>query len=79
MKPEHGISPDGSWECWTLDEVLHREDGPAYIRYENGEVVEEQWFFNGKQLSKRDFVSLGMINQMQAWSLFEPHELMELK
>lgn len=40
-----------------LDEWLnsegqrHREDGPAYIWYNNGKITKEIWYLNGKKTS----------------------------
>ena len=47
MQPEHIVAEDGSWERWILDGKLHREDGPAYIRYEdNATTIKEWWIEN---------------------------------
>ena len=35
---------------WCQDGKLHREDGPAVVRYNNnGEVRMEHWYKNGKR------------------------------
>jgi cold shock CspA family protein len=66
--------PDGS-KGWFVNGQAHREDGPAIIRM-NGDKV---WFLSGKKLSKKDFDSIEMVKQFQAYSLFTPKELAELK
>ena len=54
MQSEYAIVEDRSWEEWEIDGVLHREDGPAYIRYENGVIVREEWYLDGELLAKED-------------------------
>ena len=46
---------------WTNDDdVLHREDGPAYIAYdENGNVEEERWYLNGIHTRKDGPAGIG--------------------
>ena len=66
-------------EMWQLNDYFHCENGPAWIVYEGDWVICKQWFIDGKRLCKEDFTSLEMVNQMQAWELFEPHELMEME
>ena len=62
-------------EYWYVNNFLHRKDGPAWIKYRNGKIVIQEWWVNNRRFSKKDFGSLEMINEMQAWELFEPHEL----
>ena len=54
MQSEYAIVEDRSWEEWEIDGVLHRVDGPAYIRYENGVIVREEWYLDGELLAKED-------------------------
>ena len=56
MKPKHVhvVDSDGSYDKWVVHGIYHREDGPAYIRYDkNGEIVEKRWFWNSK-LNRED-------------------------
>jgi hypothetical protein len=41
------VSDDGSTEEWYLDDVLHREDGPA-VTYIHSFYIESFWFNKGK-------------------------------
>ena len=133
MQPERKVTENGTLEQWFLGDKLHREDGPAYIRYRDGKVVSERWFIdnkrhrlndpaviiyedgkiiaeqwwvtnflhrengpaiisyvnsphikkiwylNGRELFKRDFTSIEMIDRMKAYSLFNPIEIARLK
>ena len=47
MQPKHIVAEDGSWEKWVFNGNLQREDGPAFIKYEGGVVIEEIWSLNG--------------------------------
>lgn len=42
------------WQkSWGNGEIVHREDGPAIIRYnENGKVEEEEWYLNDKSFRR---------------------------
>jgi len=60
---------------WYKDGKRHREDGPAII-WANGS---KEWYINGKRLKKEDFTSIEMVQQMNAWELFTPKELLEMK
>ena len=43
-------------EYYTLNGKLHREDGPAYIRYyKNGNISNERYCINDKYLTKQEF------------------------
>ena len=57
MQSEHRVAKNGSWEKWVIKGSrkvrLHREDGPAFIGYKNGEIVKKEWWINGK-LSRKD-------------------------
>ena len=44
MQPEHTVAKDGSWEKWTLNGMLYRKDGPAYIRYRGDHSFYEEWY-----------------------------------
>lgn len=49
--PKRIYYPDGDLhsEKWHLNNKLHREDGPAYIRYNpSGKIDYEEWHLNGK-------------------------------
>lgn len=54
MEPVHHVEyrADGVtvWcEEWCLNGLLHREDGPAYLRYwGNGSVRYEMWYLDGR-------------------------------
>lgn len=48
MQPKHAVAPDGSYELWEVNGDLHREDGPAWISYQNGKIIEKGWWFKGK-------------------------------
>lgn len=43
-QPELKVSPDGT-KRWWLNHVLHREDGPAYEKFDGSTA----WFLNGKR------------------------------
>ena len=50
MQSEHVIkhynSPD-SLEYWIVKGKFHREDGPAYIKYDKGLAYDIRWYING--------------------------------
>ena len=61
---------------YFLDGRYHRIDGHAYEGIRNN----KQWWLNGKQLDKDWFLeNPDKINEMKAWELFEPEELVRLK
>jgi len=35
-------------EVWTKDGIIHRVDGPAIVKYENGTIFGEEWITDGK-------------------------------
>jgi hypothetical protein len=68
------IYPNGEKQWWQHD-YRHRDGGPAIV-FGNGNRL---WFFNGQQLSKRNFTSIEMIKRMKAYGLFTPKELIRMK
>ena len=51
-QPEYTYYPDGQVQTkwWYLDGLLHREDGPAWIRYyPDGQVKQEGWWLDGQR------------------------------
>jgi len=44
------------YESYFLNDLYHREDGPAYTIYSpSGEIIRETYFLHGKPLTKKDF------------------------
>jgi hypothetical protein len=42
-------------EEWYYLGLLHREDGPAIVRYnEHGEVVATYWFIDGREVPRKE-------------------------
>lgn len=67
---------DGNTKQWWLNGKLHREDGHAY---ENDDGL-KAWWLNGTRLDKAFFFSNPeKINEMKAWELFKPEEIVRLK
>ena len=65
---------------WYSFGAFHREDGPAIISYnKDGSIFEKNWYLDGKILSKYHFTSLSKVNQMRAWELFNPSELVNIR
>ena len=62
-------------KIWYLNGERHREDGPAYEGIRNN----KEWWLNGEQLDFEWFLkNPNRINEMQAWELLEPEELVRL-
>jgi len=59
---------------WRIDGKLHREDGPAIIK-SNGY---KKWYLYGNEIRKKNFTA-EMVARMDAYDLFSPKELFELK
>ena len=61
----------------------HREDGPAFepdIKHIHLHTGSNSWFLYGKQLDKEWFLkNPEKINEMKAYELFEPEELVRMK
>jgi hypothetical protein len=55
--------PSGTKE-WYLDDIRHRDDGPAYETSEG----EKRWFLNG-QIHREDGPAIEMVNGYKAWWL----------
>lgn len=51
MKNGKHVKSDGTIE-WYKDDLLHREDGPAYQNYE---MRIKAWFLNGVQHNQEEF------------------------
>ena len=64
-------------ELWYDNGLWHREDGPAYVSYDECRIIEE-WYTNGVQLTVENFTCLEIVTRMKAWSLFKPHEIIEM-
>ena len=61
---------------YFFNNKYHREDGPAFAPSSNN----KQWYLKGKRLDKDWFIqNPDKINEMKAWELFEPEELVSLK
>jgi hypothetical protein len=60
---------------WYLDDKLHREDGPAVISPDHG----RGWYVKGRFLDKHDFETIEMVKHFQAYRLFTPKELAQMK
>lgn len=66
---------------WLLNGERHNPDGPAYRSWlPNGTLGREEWWLNGKELTKEDFLDRGIdfILKMQAESLFTIDEILKL-
>ena len=50
-KPEKIIHPSGA-TVYRLNNVLHREDGPALI----GLSGHKEWYINGKRYTEEDYI-----------------------
>ena len=46
IQPKRIIAENGSIEKWILFGKFHREDGPAWTKYKNGEIVHEEWYID---------------------------------
>lgn len=66
---------DGT-QVWVQRGALHRKDGPAIVNEADGV---RRWFLKGKELSKKSFKNIEMVNEMQAWELFTPVEIAEMR
>jgi len=68
-------------KVWYQNGKRHREDGPAIIWDDNSKWDDgaKEWWLNSKQISKEDFTSIEMVKRMNAWELFTPKELLEMK
>lgn len=72
-KVVYGINSYG-W-CWCLNGVRHRTNGHATEFSDGG----KQWSLHGKVLDKNWFLANPKkINEMKAWELFTPEELVRL-
>ena len=77
-----GLIEDGHVHLKSGEEVyvrggkLHREDGPALINESQGI---KRWFLKGKELYKNSFKTIEKVNTMQAWELFTPVEIAEMR
>ena len=68
---DSNLKPD-----YLFNGMYHREDGPAY----EGIRDDKEWWLNGESLDKDWFLkNPEKINEMKAWELFEPEELVRLK
>ena len=71
MKPKRIVAPDNSWEKWVLNNKIHREDGPAVIRYNDEKVIEEQWRVEGRLHRKNSPAIIrykdGVVTEEQWW------------
>ena len=49
MNPHRTYDANGkvTEEYWSKNSLLHRLDGPAIVRYRNGQVFKEEWYVNG--------------------------------
>jgi antitoxin component YwqK of YwqJK toxin-antitoxin module len=46
-------------EFWYNEKVLHREDGPSIVLYnEDGSINSERWFLNGVELDEKYFLNI---------------------
>lgn len=63
-------------EIYVRGGKLHREDGPALIDESQGI---KRWFLKGKELYKNSFKTIEKVNTMQAWELFNPVEIAEMR
>lgn len=63
-------------EVYVRGGKLHREDGPALINESQGI---KRWFLKGKELYKNSFKTIEKVNAMQAWELFTPVEIAEMR
>lgn len=52
------FSDDLNYKEWYINGVLHRENGPAAIFFLPQNEVLNKWYFEGKQYTEEDFLSI---------------------